>query len=279
MTLGRWMSRLTVTLICLCWTVPTLGLLISSLRSPTAVTGTGWWTVFAPPYHLDHATLSNYAQVLGDGGMGRAFVNTVAVAVPATLCPILIAAYAAYAFAWMRLPARNTLFSVFIALMVVPVQATLIPLLKLFNGLGLSGTFFSVWIAHAGFGLPLAIYILRTYMGTLPREIMESAQVDGANHPAIFWRLALPLSMPAVAAFATFQFLWVWNDFLVALVFLGGAPNVQVMTLNLQGLIGSRGEAWYLLTAGAFVTMVVPLIVFFTLQRFFVRGLTAGAVK
>lgn len=277
--IAGWAARIAVALIALAWTVPTLGLLVSSFRRPSDVSTTGWWTVLANPLRFfTHATLSNYTQVL-DNGMGRAFVNTVAVAVPATVCPVLAAAFAGYAFAWMKMPCRNVLFGTIIALMVVPVQATLIPLLRLFSHMGLSGTFYAVWIAHAGFGMPLAIYVLHNYISSLPPQIIDSARLDGASDYKIFWKLVLPLSIPAVAAFATFQFLWVWNDFLVALVFLGGGPDVQVLTLNLQGLIGSRGEAWYLLTAGAFVTMVVPMTVFLLLQRFFVRGLTAGALK
>lgn len=274
-----WPARIAVLLIAAAWTVPTLGLLISSFRQPNDVLTTGWWTVFASPLHfLTHATLSNYTQVLANG-MGSAFINTIVVAVPATVCPVLAAAFAGYAFAWMKIPCRNLLFGSLIALMVVPAQATLIPLLQLFSHIGLTGTFYAVWIAHAGFGMPLAIYILHNYISSLPRQLIDSARIDGASDFAIFWRLVLPLSVPAIAAFTTFQFLWVWNDFLVALVFLGGSPDVQVLTLNLQTLIGSRGEDWYLLTAGAFVTMIVPMIVFLTLQRFFVRGLTAGALK
>lgn len=272
----RLASRIALIVVCLAWSVPTLGLLVSSVRTPRAVDTSGWWTVFS--FHTPHLTLSNYATVL-QGGMGRSLLNSFAVAIPATICPLLVAAFAAYAFAWMPLPGKNLLFAVFIALMVVPAQATLIPLLRLFDSLGLTGTFISVWIVHAGSGLPLAVFLLRNYMRGVPGEIIESAQVDGASHFTIFWRLALPLSAPALAAFATFQFLWVWNDFLIALVFLGGAPNVQVVTLTLQNLIGSRGEDWYVLTAGAFITMIVPMIVFFSLQRFFVRGLTAGAGK
>jgi alpha-glucoside transport system permease protein len=271
-------ARTTLTIICAAWLVPVLGLLISSFRTRNAVTSTGWWTVFAAPFRFDQFTLDNYQEVLS-GGMGQAFVNTVAVAVPAVICPLLAAAFAAYAFAWMPMPGKNVIFAIIVALLVVPVQSTLIPLLRLFADLGYSGTFYAVWIAHSGFAMPLAIYILRNYMGSIPKEVMESARVDGASHFAIFWRFALPLSTPAVAAFAIFQFLWVWNDFLVALVFLGGRPDVQVVTLKLQTMIGSLGESWYLLTAGAFITMVVPVIVFLVLQRYFVRGLTAGSAR
>ena len=275
---GRWLSALTLSVICIAWLVPVVGMLVSSFRGQAAVATTGWWTVFAPPFRFDQFTLSNYSQVL-NGGMGEAFLNTVAVTVPAVLCPLLVAAFAAYAFAWMEMPFKNVIFSIIIALMVVPVQSTLIPLLRVFSQTGLSGTYFAVWIAHAGFALPLAIYILRNFMGSIPGELIESAKIDGASHFTVFWRIALPLSTPALAAFATFQFLWVWNDFLVALVFLGGRPDVQVMTLKLQTMTGTMGEQWYLLTAGAFITMIVPVVVFLALQRFFVRGLTAGAIK
>ena len=171
------------------------------------------------------------------------------------------------------------LFVVFVALLVVPLQVALVPLLRIYSSMGLNGTFLAVWLAHTGFGMPLAVYLFRNYMGSLPRELIESAKVDGAGHFQTFWRLIIPLSVPALAAYAIFQFLWVWNDLLVALVFLGGASDVQVVTLNLASLLGSQGQAWHLLTAGAFITMTVPLIVFFSLQRYFVRGLTAGSVK
>jgi alpha-glucoside transport system permease protein len=189
-----------------------------------------------------------------------------------------MAAFAAYEFSWMRFPGRQVLFVLLVGLLVVPLQVAFIPLLQLFGTFGITGTFLSLWLAHAGFGMPLAVYILRNYMATLPREVIESAQVDGASHFQVFWRLILPLSTPALAAFAIFQFLWVWNDLLVALIFLGGGENA-VVTLALQQLIGTRGQDWHLLTAGAFVTIVVPLTVFFALQRYFVRGLTAGSVK
>jgi len=179
----------------------------------------------------------------------------------------------------MQFPARNTIFVTIVALLVIPLQVAFIPLIELFNWLGVEGSFPSVWLAHTGFGMPLAVYIFRNYMGTLPREVMESAKVDGAGHFQVFWRLAVPLSIPAIAAFFIFQFLWTWNDLLVALVFLGGNPAVETVTMNLQGLVGTYGSSWEILTAGAFLTMTVPLIVFFALQRYFVRGLTAGSVK
>jgi alpha-glucoside transport system permease protein len=241
-------------------------------------------------------TLDNYAQVLigrdteivkEDGStevvpgqdMSQAFLNSVAVSIPATVIPILIAAFAAYAFAWMSFPGRRTLFIMVVGLLVVPLQISLVPILRDYNALNLNGTFLAIWLAHTGFGLALATFLLFNYISTLPREMLESAFIDGASHFTIFVRMILPLSTPALASFAIFQFLWVWNDYLVALVFLGVDPNFKVVTQRLADLTGTFGNAWHLLTAGAFVTMRVPLIVFFALQRFFVRGLMAGSVK
>jgi alpha-glucoside transport system permease protein len=275
--LSRWSVRLLLLFICLVWTVPTLGLLISSVRERTDIQTSGWWTVFGNLGEISNWTLDHYQSVL-DAGMGAAFINSLTVAVPATVIPILAAAFAAYAFAWMDFPGREVLFVLVVGLLVVPIQVAFIPLLRIYGDVGLTGSFLAVWLAHTGFGMPLAIYLLRNYMGSLPREVIESAKVDGASHFETFWRLIIPLSIPAIAAFAIFQFLWVWNDLLVALVFLGGGRN-EVVTLSLANLIGSRGQDWHLLTAGAFITMTVPLIVFFGLQRYFVRGLTAGSVK
>lgn len=263
--------------ICLIWTIPTLGLLISSFRDRSDIQSTGWWTVFASPLEFTQMTLANYSEVL-EGGMGAAFINSLVVTVPATVIPILAAAFAAYAFSWMRFPGRELLFVLIVGLLVIPIHVAFIPLLRLFGNFGMNGTFAGVWLAHTGFGMPLAIYLLRNYMSSLPREVIESAKVDGASDFQTFWRLIIPLSVPALAAFAIFQFLWVWNDLLVALIFLGGGRN-EVVTVALQQLVGSRGQDWHVLTSGAFITMIVPLIVFFSLQRFFVRGLTAGSVK
>ena len=275
---GNILVRAGLFLLILVWTVPTIGLLVSSFRDPTAVRTSGWWTVFANPFDFTQWTLENYSTVLSSG-MGGAFVNTLMVAIPATVIPITAAAFAAYAFSWMEFRGREILFVIFVGLLVVPLQVAFIPLLKVYGNFGLNGTFLAVWLAHAGFGMPLAVYLFRNYMGSLPREVIESARVDGASQFQTFWRLVIPLSVPALAAYTIFQFLWTWNDLLVALVFLGGQAKVQVVTLNLAGLLGSQGQAWHLLTAGAFITMVVPMIVFFSLQRFFVRGLTAGSVK
>ena len=205
--------------------------------------------------------------------------NSLAVAIPSTVIPILIAAFAAYGFAWMNFPGRRLLFILVVALLVVPLQIALVPILRDYKALNLNGTFLAIWLAHTGFGLPLATYLMFNYVSTLPRETLESAFIDGASHFTVFTRLILPLSVPALASFAIFQFLWVWNDYLVALIFLGGNPNFEVVTMRLAGIVGDRGQDWHLLTAGAFVTMVLPLLVFFSLQRYFVRGLLAGSVK
>ena len=209
--------------------------------------------------------------------LSGAFLNSIAVAVPATVIPILIAAFAAYGFAWMNFPGRKTLFVIVVALLVVPLQLALVPILKDYTKLGLNGTYLAIWLAHTGFGLPLAIYLLFNYIGGLPRDILESAFIDGASHFTIFTRLILPLSVPALASFAIFQFLWVWNDYLVALVFLG--DKAQVVTYALAAMVGEKGQDWHLLTSGAFISMILPLTVFFALQRYFVRGLLAGSVK
>jgi alpha-glucoside transport system permease protein len=344
-------------IICLLWTIPTLGLLISSFRDRLDINTTGWWTVFPhvdwvateqikPGPEVDrnqpmtlagvtatfeefrngveqngkrlkwignrrvgylevqeqqltantNFTLENYRQVLAsddytatlsDGttvtergdNMGRTFINSLVVSIPATIIPIFLAALAAYGFAWMRFPARKMSFALVVALLAVPLQIALVPLLRDYVALGINGTFLAVWLAHTGFGLPLATYLLYNYISGLPRDILESSFIDGASHYTIFMRHILPLSVPALAAFAIFQFLWVWNDYLVALIFIGASPTNQVLTQRLAEIVGSRGQDWHLLTAGAFVTMLLPLAVFFGLQRFFVRGLLAGSVK
>jgi alpha-glucoside transport system permease protein len=229
-------------------------------------------------------TLENYFEVLAAEGIGQSFINSFTVTIPATIIPILIAAFAAYALAWMRFPMRTAIVAIVVALIVVPLQMSLIPLLRLYNGLagvtgGASKTYLGIWLAHIGFGLPLAIYLLRNYMAGLPKEIMESARIDGASHFKIFTTMVLPLSFPALASFAIFQFLWVWNDLLVATVFLGNREDQLVLTARLRELLGSRGDNWEILTSGAFISIIVPLIVFFALQRYFVRGLLAGSVK
>ena len=357
---SRWPSILintTLVIVCIIWTIPTLGVLISSVRTRSDIATTGWWAIFPHKEwvlieELDVSdqdtdgemtfagytgtfedfrngviteneqrvtwignkslgkvqiqeekwvtrtdfTLENYQNVLtgkryevtmpdgsvsvqeGDDFSG-AFLNSLIVSIPATIIPILMAAFAAYGFAWMKFPGRKFLFTIVVALLVVPLQIALVPILRDYVVLDLNGTYLGVWLAHAGFGLPLATYLLFNYISTLPRDILESAFLDGASHFTIFTRLILPLSVPALASFAIFQFLWVWNDYLVALVFIGAKPDVQVLTMRLASIVGSRGNDWHLLTAGAFITMILPLVVFLGLQRYFVRGLLAGSVK
>jgi alpha-glucoside transport system permease protein len=279
--------------IALVWTVPTLGLLVSSFRARDNVLSSGWWTIVTSPGD-EELTLQNYTTVLGFsiggedvsqfGGaesinLQTAVLNSLTVAIPATAIPIMIAAFAAYGFAWIEFRGRRLLFTVVVALLAVPLQIALIPILRDYIAINLSGTFIGIWLAHTGFGLPLAVYLLYNYISQLPRDILESAFMDGASHFTIFTRLILPLSVPALASFAIFQFVWVWNDLLVALVFLSGRPDVEVLTMRLLGMLGSFGSDWHLLTAGAFISMIIPLIVFFSLQRYFVRGLLAGSVK
>ena len=278
-------------MVVLLWTIPTLGVLISSLRPEELVNSSGWWTSLAHPFRGAEWTLENYRSALSNGGFGNAFLNSMAVAIPSTVIPVTVAAFAAYAFSWMDFRGRHVLFVLVVGLMVVPLQMALIPILRLYTGgatlggvtlipdFNLGGTYLGVWLAHTGFGLPLAVYLLRNYIGSLPSSIIESARIDGADHFTIFWRLIIPLSVPALAAFAIFQFLWVWNDLLIAYVFLGGSRQNRVLTIALADLVGSRGENWHLLTSAAFLSMALPLAVFFSLQRYFVRGLTAGSVK
>ncbi len=344
-------------IICLLWTIPTLGVLITSFRPSEDIFRSGWWTVFPHKTWVEEGeiklddsvdvnqpmtvegvtatfeqlrngvetangkklvwygnkrtrllkvyalewkgfdtklTLDNYKNVITGkeirfrdasgneiirkgNNLGGAFLNSLAVAIPSTVIPILIAAFAAYGFAWLNFPGRRLLFVIVVALLVVPLQIALVPILQDYTKLNLNGTFIAIWLAHTGFGLPLAIYLLFNYISSLPRDLFESAFMDGASNFTIFTRLILPLSVPALASFAIFQFLWVWNDYLVALVFLG--DQNRVVTSALAAIVGEKGQDWHLLTAGAFVSMILPLTVFFALQRYFVRGLLAGSVK
>jgi len=346
-------------LLVIVWTIPTMGIFVSSFRERDEIATSGWWNIFphkewqkvqeidTSQLGLDpdgvmviegasgtfdefrngvetpngeritwignkrlgrveiqkqvwtidwNFTLDNYRQVLGgqefkftkpDGtveivpgdNMVGAFLNSLTVAIPSTVIPILIAAFAAYAFAWMKFPGRKGMFIIVVALLVVPLQIALVPILRDYKALNLNGTFLAIWLAHTGFGLPLATYLLYNYISSLPRDILESAFIDGASPFTVFTQLVLPLSVPALASFAIFQFLWVWNDYLVALIFLGGNPQFELVTQRMAAIVGSRGSEWHLLTAGAFVSIVLPLPVFFSMQRYFVRGLLAGSVK
>jgi alpha-glucoside transport system permease protein len=263
-------------LIAILWTIPTVGLLITSFRPQADIRASGWWTVWQDPQF----TLKNYEQALFSGttNLSSYFVNSLVITIPAVLIPITIACMAAYGFAWMKFRGVGFLFVAVFALQIVPLQVTLVPLLTIFVDAGLSGTFWPIWIAHSIFALPLAIYLLHNFMSELPNELVEAAKVDGAGHMTIFFRIMVPLMVPAIAAFSIFQFLWVWNDLLVGLTF-GASPDVAPLTVRVADLAGSRGSQWHLLSAGAFISMVVPLIVFLGFQRFFVRGLLAGSVK
>ena len=270
-----WASLLAI-VIAVLWTIPTFGLLVTSFRPQEDINNSGWWTVLSDPSF----TLENYEEVLfGRLDLGTSFINSVVITIPAVVIPITIALLAAYAFAWIEFPFRNVLFVAVFALQVVPIQVTLIPLLTAYVDAGLAGSFWTIWISHSIFALPLAIFLLHNFMKEVPKSLIEAATVDGAGHVKIFFQVLLPLLVPAIVAFGIFQFLWVWNDLLVALTFAGGSPDVAPLTVDIAELAGTRGQDWYLLSAGAFISMAVPLIVFISLQRFFVRGLLAGSVK
>ncbi|WP_373694980.1 carbohydrate ABC transporter permease [Kineococcus terrestris] len=259
-------------LIALLWTVPTLGLLVTSVRTRNDIQADGWWNAFARPLFTGY----NYTSAL-ETGLGENFVNTLVITVPAVVIPITLALLAAYAFAWIPFRGRELLFVAVFALQVVPIQVTLIPLLSLYVDTGIAGSFWTVWLSHAMFGLPLAIFLLHNFMKDIPASLVEAARMDGAGHVTIFFKVLLPLLVPAIAAFGVFQFLWVWNDLLVALTFAGSGATP--LTSAIADLAGTRGNAWFLLAPGAFLAMLVPLVVFIALQRFFVRGLLAGSVK
>ncbi len=275
-SLARGPLHLAIVVIAVLWMVPTFGLLVSSFRPRQAITTSGWWTAFQHP--LDF-TMQNYADVLTQEALGRSFLNSLVITIPATFIPLLVAAVAAYAFACMKFPGRDYLFLVVVGLLVVPVQMTLIPVLRLFTTLGINGTFPAIWLAHTAYGLPFAIFLLRNFFGALPRELFEAAYLDGASDLKVFIRIILPLSVPALAALAIFQFMWVWNDLLVALIYLSEDPGRAPMTLTIANLVGRFASDQHLLTAAAFISMLLPLVIFFSLQRYFVEGILAGSVK
>ena len=278
--------------IAILWTIPTFGLLVSSIRPEKDINTSGWWMFFVQP----NVSFENYRQVLFEGTttnppLYQFFFNSLAVTLPAVIFPITLAVFAAYSLAWFEFKGRDFIFFSIFALQVIPLQLALVPLLQLFaKGLvigevtiipdfDITGTYIPIWIAHTIFGLPMAIFLLHNFLRQIPRELIEAARVDGAGWFTLFSKIVLPLSIPAIASFAIFQFLWVWNDLLVGLTFGGGAKEVAPMTVRLAEMVGTRGSGWELLTAGAFVSIIVPLIVFFALQRYFVRGLLAGSVK
>lgn len=275
-------STLTLLFLAFIWLIPTIGLLITSLREKTEAQTSGWWTVFTKITEQNWTTIA-YRDVFAGGELGSSFIASLAVTIPATILPLLFAAYAAFGFTFMRFKGREFYFTIIIGLLVVPLQAALVPVLKMFisltekTGIPLSGQYAAAWIVHATFAMPLAIYILRNYMSTIPVPLIEAARMDGAENFTIFWRLVFPMSIPALASFAIFQFLWVWNDYLIAFVFVGNEH--PVLTYTLLSMLGQRNEGWQTVAAGSFVSLAVPLFVFFSLQRYFVRGLTAGAVK
>jgi alpha-glucoside transport system permease protein len=264
------------------WLIPTVGLFITSLRAKGEAQTSGWWDVFLNPFSQDW-DLSSYTTVLTENKLGVSFISSLAVTIPATVLPLLFAAYAAFGFTFLKFRGREFFFSVIIGLLVVPIQGALVPVLKMFisftdkTGIEISGQYAAAWFVHSAFAMPLAIYILRNYMMTIPNALIEAARVDGASNFTIFWRLVLPISVPALASFAIFQFLWVWNDYLIAFVFVGNER--PVLTYTLLAMLGQYGEGWQAVAAGSFISLSVPLLVFFTLQRYFIRGLTSGAVK
>ena len=275
---AHWTVKAGVIIVCFLWIVPAFGALVTSFRNELDANNSGWWTALNPA-NWGGFTVSNYHDAIVNADLGQAFINSFAIALPATFIPLLIAAFAAYAFTFMQFPGRNVMFLVIVSLLVVPNFVAMVPLLQLYGRVGIGGTFPSVWLFHIGFGMSLAIFLLRNYMATLPKEVIESASIDGASHYTTFYRLILPMSTPVLAAFAIFQFLWVWNDLLVALVFLGPGENAPMTVAVKNNLIGQQGQGWNLVTAGGILTMIVPIILFLAMQRYFVRGLTAGSVK
>jgi alpha-glucoside transport system permease protein len=281
----RFALHIVIILLTLAWLVPTLGLFVSSFRPGPDIINTGWWRGLLPPYDF---TFQNYSDMFGASNMGAAIFNSFMISIPSTVIPVTIAAFAAYAFAWMKFPARDWIFLAFVGLLAVPLQLTFIPVLTFYVQHGLVPDnlvnlglppWIPLWLAHAGYGLPFSTYLLANFFRQLPSDLFESAEIDGAGTLTVFFRLIMPLSVPAIASLVIFQFLWVWNDLLVALIYIGGAPDVAPLTVNLANLTNSLGQDYRLLTGAAFFSMIVPLVVFLSLQRYFVRGILAGSVK
>lgn len=273
---ANWVSKAFIIVLCVLWLIPAVGVLFTSFRTQEDATNTGWWTVLTN--FSDYGwTTDNYTEAWTTAELGPAFLNSLAIALPATFIPILIAAFAAYAFTFMQFRGRDTLFIIIVSLLVVPNYVAFVPILRVYKSVGVGG-FPTVWLAHVGFGMSLAIYLFRTYMSTLPRSVIESAKIDGASDYQTFYKLVLPMSVPVIASFAIFQFLWVWNDLLVALVFLGPG-DLAPITVATSQLMGQRATGWNLVTAAGILTAVLPIVIFLALQRYFVRGLTAGSVK
>ncbi len=277
--LGRLPLHVFLLVFAFVWVIPTLGLLITSFRTPGDIVGSGWWTTIPRLFDVGQFTLDNYRAVLTQEGLGTAFRNSIFISVPATAISVIVASLAAYGFACLGFVGRKPLFVLVVALMVVPLQMTFIPILPVYRWLRLGGTYPGIWLAHTAYGLPLTTFLMHSFMAGLPKDLFDSASIDGAGPLTTFWRIVMPISVPAVASVFIFQFLWIWNDLLVALVYVGGTPDVAPLTVAVANLVTNRGQNWELLTAAAFITMALPLVVFFALQRYFVRGILAGSVK
>lgn len=283
MKMRRFLSRtplhVTILVFALIWLIPTLGLLITSIRSSSSIAGSGWWTVLPKLFSGSQYSLENYTGVILNQGLGKAFRNSLIISIPATAISTLVASFAAFGFAWLKFTGRRTLFMILVGGMIVPLQMTFIPILPIYNKIGLAGTFPGIWLAHTAYGLPMATYLVQSFMSGIPKDLFDSAAIDGASTMRTFWSIVMPISVPALASVFIFQFLWIWNDLLVALIYLGGKPDVAPVTLTIANLVTNMGRDWELLTAAAFVSMALPLAVFFGLQRYFVRGILAGSVK